>query len=71
MNNLKDKIYKAINKERENSDKFRLEGYEDNYDGFTHQSYSGLADDVINALYDEGIYNPTNKQIEDFVFQMF
>lgn len=33
-------------------------------------SYSGLVEDVINELEDEGIENPTDAQIEEFVGQM-
>ena len=41
------------------------------YDGFTHSTYSGLKDDVIEALYEEGYDDSVSQNIvNDFVFQM-
>ena len=69
---LKSKIYKAINDAANNQGSTGREQYEDNYDGFTHSSYSGLADDVENELFEEGYEDDAPMSVvEDFVFQMF
>jgi len=63
---LKEKIWKAINEAIHDST-----GYTDDYDGFTHQSYSGLADDVENELFEEGYEDDAPMSVvEDFVGQM-
>jgi hypothetical protein len=70
MKDLKTRIYEAINKERNNGPDYKYEGYEDDYDGFTHQTYGGLVCDVIDALFEDGLENPTNSEIEEYIFQM-
>ena len=68
---LTQKIYKAINKRVARAHPTTTEPYEDKYDGFTHQSYSGLAEDVENELFDEGYENDAPMSVvEDFVAQM-
>ena len=72
MKTLREKIQKAIDNEINNSGKFRREQYEDNYDGFTHSTYSGLADQVEEELINEGYDENVNMSIiENFVFDLF
>jgi len=68
----KEKIYKAINDEANNSSPTRREEYEDDYDGFTHSTYSGLAEEIEEALIEEGYEgNIPMSVIEDFTSQIF
>jgi len=70
MRTLRDKIYNAINRERSTNGSVKFEGYEDDYDGFTHMTYSGLVYDIEDALFEDGLTNPTQKEIDEYVFQM-
>lgn len=70
MKTLREKIYDAINRERSNNPGSKFDGYEDDYDGFTHLNYAGLVDDIIWAMSEEGYENPSQKIIDEFVFQM-
>ena len=69
--NLKNRIEKSIN---EHSHEGNISGYNDKYDGFAHQSYAGLLDDVLCELffgfgYNENSKIPTNV-IDNLVFNM-
>ena len=41
--------------------------YTDNYDGFTHASYKGLIEQVIECFEEEHITNPTNNEIYEMI----
>jgi len=64
---LKQKIKKAISNTQHNDTP-----YTDNYDGFTHWTYSGLVCEVIDALYEDGHEGDDIPQsvVDDYVFQM-
>lgn len=69
---LRNKIYKAINNQANNSGSIRREKYEDDHDGFTHSTYSGLVDQVEEELFLEGYEDDAPMSVvEDFVFQLF
>lgn len=72
MTKLSTRIKQAIDNQIGISSNSMREQYEDNYDGFTHSSYSGLAEDIedeiIAAGYDESV---STRIIEGFVFDMF
>lgn len=66
--NLIEKVETAINNYGNHSNQ---DAYQDNYDGFTHWTYSGLANDVIDALHDDGFgKNTSTKIVNDYVSQM-
>jgi len=68
---LTKKINKAISEVRATAHPFTLEPYEDNYDGFTHYTYSGLADDVWEAMdYDGFGDNAPYSKVLDYVSDM-
>lgn len=64
------KIKLAIREVANTRQSFDREQYEDNYDGFTHSTYAGLADDVWEEMDNEGEKNPSKATIEEYVFQM-
>lgn len=47
---LRDKIEKSIDEKKACASRVQREPYEDNYDGFTHYTYEGLADQVEEEL---------------------
>lgn len=67
---LKQKVQKAVSDMRNNGGR-DLTAYEDDYDGFTHHTYEGLVDEVIDALFDAGHKDSVSQSIiEDFVFDL-
>ena len=68
---LTQKISKAISEVRSTAHPFTLEPYEDNYDGFTHYTYSGLAEDVWEAMdYDGFGDSAPYSKVLDYVSDM-
>ena len=69
---LKERVQKAVDIEANSRSSVSREKYEDDYDGFTHCTYSGLVDETINTIYDEGIEDTvTDKEIASIVFDLF
>ncbi len=66
--NLIEKVKTAVDNYGHHSNE---DAYQDDYDGFTHWSYSGLANEIVDAIHEEGFGdNPTMRIINDFVSQM-
>lgn len=70
---IRQRVNKAIDRVANNANPVSREQYEDDYDGFTHSTYSGLADQVEEELENEGydLTKVSDKIIEEFVFELF
>ncbi len=67
-----EKIWTAINAERNSRPSYSFAQYEDNYDGFTHSTYQGLFESVVESLFNDGFDETVSKSIiEDYVFDLF
>ena len=69
---LRSKISKVVDQLVNESSNFQRDQYEDDYDGFTHSSYSGLIDDIENELFEEGYEDDAPIYlIEEIAFELF
>ena len=69
---LRNRVVKSINEQIFCKSDYQLEEYEDDYDGFTHSTYSGLANQVIEELYSMGYdESVSDSVIDDVVFDNF
>lgn len=69
---LTQKIKFAINDYADSLPSYARDQYEDNYDGFTHSSYAGLLESVIEELVNEGYdENAPMSVIENLVFELW
>ena len=69
LQGLKSRIWKVVNDNWGSLGSVQREPYEDNYDGFTHYTKSGLVAGIIDALYDDGMEHTTSN-IENLFFDM-
>lgn len=72
MSKLFNRVLAEIEKHAEVAALVSKAQYEDDYDGFTHSNYAGLASEIIDELYEDGYNNhiPTSV-IKNYVFEMF
>ncbi len=70
--NLTQKITKAISEIAENQPSYARAQYEDNYDGFTHSTYEGLTESVIEHLINDGYdENVSMSIIEEYIYDLW
>jgi intergrase/recombinase len=66
------KIWTAIDAERNSRPSYSLAQYEDNYDGFTHSTFQGLFEYIVESLFNDGFDESVSMSIiEDYVYQLF
>lgn len=69
---LTQKITKAVSELADNQPSYARAQYEDNYDEFTHSTYAGLIESVIEHLINDGYDdNVSMSIIEDYVYDLW
>jgi hypothetical protein len=69
---LTQKVWNAVTEMADNQPSYARAQYEDSYDGFTHSSYAGLVESVIENLINDGYDEEvSNSIIDNYVYDLW